>query len=644
MLYIVDLDDSGNLGPDGVKVLASGLSGTPLDVTSQVDGEIFAGTIWSALYDGDKISVLEPADMTICSGSDSETDDDDGDQYSNADEIAAGSDPCNPAQVPSDADLDYISDVNDDDDDNDGILDTEDVFPLDPDNGLMAELPINYELLNGDPGFGFFGLGFTGIMHDGTNDYLKLYEDEDNSYTEIIAGGAVGLLTYNPVPSGSAKGGTNNAKNAFQFGVNTALDKTFTVTADILDPVLDSSSGMTGLFFGDGTQSNYFAFGLGQGGVIHYQEQDDSSITEDTFSLDNYPNLSEIQLNLTVDPAVGTVTPFVSFPDGESLFTSEPISLGETLKLVLGDQSKALAVGLIADNPSTEDFSATWDSLNINYDDGSTTSPAEPVESPGEPVAGAKLVVTSNTHIVAVESGTEDTITIKLKNEGTAEIIIEDVILNGSAFELGAIPSTIASGKSESVEVNFIPGAGGNDVFQGTVTIVSNDPVNPEINIMVTGERAASSEELLRTENTPIVGDKIFLKGVAYKSQNYYYLAKNVGDHYLKFDEQVIQDASEFEIVAGNTDGTIALKSKGLFVSSENGNDLMSIDRTEVGPWESFTVIDEGDGFISIMGNNGKYISSNSGEDITCDSTSIDIFTKFTWHFSGSTDIDANTN
>jgi len=58
--------------------------------------------------------------------------DSDSDGYGNSDEIAAGTDPLDGADVPTDTDGDGVSDATDTDDDNDGTPDDEDAFPLDP--------------------------------------------------------------------------------------------------------------------------------------------------------------------------------------------------------------------------------------------------------------------------------------------------------------------------------------------------------------------------------------------------------------------------------------------------------------------------------------------------------------------------------
>src|SRR5690606_26447612 len=131
-----------------------------LDVTAQGDGDPFPGTIWVACYASNKIVVFEPTDYdggtgVPCLGYDDPELDEDGDGFSNADEIANGSDPCNPAEVPADHDGDKLSDLWDPDDDNDGIADVADPFARDYYNGALEQLPIEFEMLNGVPGYGY---------------------------------------------------------------------------------------------------------------------------------------------------------------------------------------------------------------------------------------------------------------------------------------------------------------------------------------------------------------------------------------------------------------------------------------------------------------------------------------------------------
>ncbi|MCX6218615.1 hypothetical protein [Spirosoma sp.] len=199
-IHKITLDDAGTavISTQGNKRLnedlpiASNFGAEPIDLTVQGDNAIFPGTIWAACYGGNSIYVFEPEEGTTCDAVYSATVDNDGDGFSNADEIDNGSNPCSQASKPKDSDGDGQSDFNDADDDNDGIADTNDHFPLDAANGKTTNLPITYELFNNDPGRGLFGLGFKGLMllkQNGFN-YQDLFDEQN-----LVAGGAVGALS-----------------------------------------------------------------------------------------------------------------------------------------------------------------------------------------------------------------------------------------------------------------------------------------------------------------------------------------------------------------------------------------------------------------------------------------------------------------
>lgn len=181
--YRVQLDSLG--GVDTVSILFQ--IGSALDIICQGDNDPFPGSIWVAVHStgsGDPIRIMEPSDASGCTGGDFPNIDEDIDGYTNADEIDNGSDPCSGAFVPLDHDETLIggfkvSDLNDPDDDDDGINDTLDLFQWDPTNGMSTEVPFELQLFSG--GSGFYGLGFTGFMANQTNDYLDLWKNEDNS-------------------------------------------------------------------------------------------------------------------------------------------------------------------------------------------------------------------------------------------------------------------------------------------------------------------------------------------------------------------------------------------------------------------------------------------------------------------------------
>ena len=370
-IYRVNLNASGTIdSPEDVTVFASGFGSIPLDITAQADNEIFPGTIWAATYGDDSIVIFEPAAPVVCTDIYSTLLDDDNDGFSNADEIDNGSDPCNNIDRPFDADGDFISDLNDPDDDNDNIPDTLDIFPLDPENGLTTFIPIDYELLNGEPGYGFYGLGFTGVMHDLSTDYLDLVADEGNSSTEIIAGGAVGLLTFNGSPAGTALGATNSQKNAFQFGLNVMeTTPSFTVATEILSPNITDNAASIGLFIGKGNQDDYLSIAVTQTGLKIVTETAGAASTQ-TFDIANISSIAELKLQLGVDPQSGTIQPSVSLEGGTLDTLGSPIPASGLLLDSLRNVSP-LAVGVIASNPNgNANFNATWDSVKISYDDG----------------------------------------------------------------------------------------------------------------------------------------------------------------------------------------------------------------------------------------------------------------------------------
>ena len=192
-----------------VTTFASNFGSLPLDVIAQGDSDPFPGTIWAATYGSDNITVFEPSDYDgnddfKCTAVDDPNIDEDGDGYSNAEEIDNGSAPCSAADTPADFDQDIISDLYDNDDDNDGILDSQDAYPRDKNNGRSTPIPLDYPMLNGDPGAGFYGLGFTGLMSNGIDDYSDLLKDEI-----LIPGGTAGIFTIDGVTQTTALGNQN---------------------------------------------------------------------------------------------------------------------------------------------------------------------------------------------------------------------------------------------------------------------------------------------------------------------------------------------------------------------------------------------------------------------------------------------------
>ncbi|MEK6481684.1 malectin domain-containing carbohydrate-binding protein [Catalinimonas sp. 4WD22] len=351
---------------------ASGFGSQPLDVTAQGDNDIFPGTVWAATYGADAITIFEPEEYVVCTGEYSTSLDDDNDGYSNADEIDNATNPCSGASMPPDADGDLLSDLNDADDDNDGIGDDVDFFALDADNGLSTNLPVQYDLFNEDPGTGLFGVGFTGLMSNQQidNDYNNLF-DEDN----LIAGGAVGAFSVVAVSPNDALGTLNNQENAFQFGINVHSGVgPFTLHGSMLGPFFDNQipldSQSQGIYIGTGDQDNYLKVVLnannGQGGIeVVYENA--GTPTAYQFNLEGGIPGSNLDLFLSVNPVTGTVQPKYSQDGGEVVTLGTSIQLSGVL-LNAVQSTPALAVGIISTSRNAIPFTATWDFMYITVD------------------------------------------------------------------------------------------------------------------------------------------------------------------------------------------------------------------------------------------------------------------------------------
>ncbi|MBL7474052.1 PKD domain-containing protein [Robertkochia sp. 1368] len=358
----------------------SGFGSIPLDVIAQGDDEVFPGTIWAATYGADNITVFEPADFGICyQPGDAQFDpeaDYDKDGFTNADEIANGSDHCSAGSKPSDADNDFISDLTDPDDDNDGIPDLQDNFALDPFNGTNTDLPVTYPFWNNDPGTGMFGLGFTGLMLDptGQTNYLDMYDEENMSF-----GGAGGKATIDFTTSGDALETQNTQEYAFQFGVN--IDENsepFTVHGKIETPfngVSPLEGQSYGIYVGKGDQDNYVKVAL-MNGTLPGDELDGIEILLESegvveSQIINVPGLVDaigVDLYLGIDPKTRTLDVAYSLDNGKSVSgignqTFLPADFFDP-----GDD-QGLAVGIISTAGAAEEgYTATWDFLNVTED------------------------------------------------------------------------------------------------------------------------------------------------------------------------------------------------------------------------------------------------------------------------------------
>ena len=486
-IYLARLNAAGDQVTNGIETLFSNFGLTPLDVIAQGDDDPFPGTIWAVTFGAQNVTVFEPFEGECVGGPGSQ--DDDGDGYSNDDEIANGTNECSAGDKPSDFDGDFVSDLLDTDDDNDGILDVDDAFARDATNGIGTTLPLDYDLFNGD--IGFFGIGFTGLMTNGETDYLDQFDNQ------LIAGGTAGLLTVPDVPSGDALGNQNDQFSGFQFGIDVD-DETlpFTVRVRMQSPFFGNTptgDQSQGFYIGTGDQDNYLKVVVsandGDGGLEVVHENAGTAARTmyatdgngDAPMADNLLDTNvELDLFFLVNPADGTALPGYSIDGGDIVYLGSPIALSGATLTALQATGTALAVGVIATSGSSgATYPATWDRITIVYDATGASAlvkiePANDIN--GSTNSGGSIKITNTS-----ESGQKiESVTFDLSTAMFPDMVFDPDGTAGDQTGKGFSPSqgeaaTGLSGHTLSGFHNAVDGDDGFDVLSMDFTDFNPD-------------------------------------------------------------------------------------------------------------------------------------------------------------------------
>ena len=347
---------AGQIVAAGKQIVPMG-GGAPLGIDAVGDGKPFAGTVWvTTLADGN-IKVLTPG-------------------------------PTNPQNL----DLD-----------GDGINNTLDPFALDPDNGTAGTDVISggetvvFNFESGSIPGTFGGSGLTGAMINGLDPFLDggLYTSSN-----IIAGGAGGVIQLKNVQEGDFTEGNNTLKDALQAGVTfddsvATANVTMTMANWIPNATSDGGFPSAGLQIGTGDQDNFIKLVLGGRGenasgkytsAIFETSMENLGVAQ-TASVTNNAllsaaNASWVQLRLAVNLETNTVTPYWRFgtgavssaTDANSAFTagtSLSVPSGSALlKAIQGDytvggKASGMAVGLLATSNDGAPFTADYDGITI---------------------------------------------------------------------------------------------------------------------------------------------------------------------------------------------------------------------------------------------------------------------------------------
>ena len=366
------------------EVIFSGFGSIPLDIIALPDTHIYAGTIWAVTYGADDITIFEPSESSDCITTTNPNFDPladyDNDGFTNQDEIDNGTNFCSAGSFPQDNDNDQISDLNDNDDDNDGILDVNDAFAIDPENGTTTNLPIRYSFFNNDPGTGFFGLGFTGLMLDpsGNTNYLNQFDIDNLSF-----GGAAGKASIDLISDGDPINQVNDQDNAFQFGINVDNNSpNFSIHTKVESPFFGVNGVGTfpinyasvGLYIGNGDQDNYIKLVISNGtnpnddiyGLEVLREENGNNVQSTRFNIPNILSGNAVELYISVNPGNQTAQPYISTDNGNTIQTiGNPVSLPDSF--LSSTDNQGMAVGIISTSfGQAPEFSAVWDFIHIN--------------------------------------------------------------------------------------------------------------------------------------------------------------------------------------------------------------------------------------------------------------------------------------
>jgi N-acetylneuraminic acid mutarotase len=381
-VYRIELNSAGTAATNSY--LFTNVGGFVLDVIASEETEPLPGVILAADYGTNAIYMFEPVDFDggtfECTGADTTELDEDGDGYTNADEIDNGTNPCSAGDLPGDFDNDDLSNLNDPDDDNDGNPDVTDEFAIDPADGLTTAIPIDFPWDSDTPqDSGILNLGLTGAMTNGTTDWLSHYDPVNMT---II--GAAGVITVDQTPNGDALGAQNDQQYAMHLGFDArpANANTFEASTSMPNPYggqAPEAGHAWGLQVGTGTQDDYMKVVLAgaNGGEMQVVQEIAGVPTVLATASVPMPGPTKVDVFLRVDP--DTAMAQASYTTTFAGVTSARIPLGDPFAVPATWFDQGMAAGLIATSGgAATPLTASWDFLKVLDSPGTIAAPPPP--------------------------------------------------------------------------------------------------------------------------------------------------------------------------------------------------------------------------------------------------------------------------
>ncbi|MGK7871371.1 malectin domain-containing carbohydrate-binding protein, partial [Falsiroseomonas sp. E2-1-a20] len=397
--------------------------------------------------------------------------------------------------------------VNPTDRDLDGVTNLVDPFELSATNGfalapgeqlLIDFNPQNTNFPNTISATGLLGAALDGVTPNRDaqtaaenfapdQQFPGLYDIGGN----ILPGGNAPILQIKKVIAGTVVGAANTARDALHTGIRPSDDvDRIVATIEAKNWILEKSGvavegQLTGMMFGDGTQSNFVRFvfgavpdgaGVTPGFEVGFEIGDVYTVLSQT-AVAGLTNAAanSVELRLTIDKQAGFTVTAEYRLEGQADFTSIPLGgfalpEGVLRNVLTGDhtigsgaatQPSGAAIGFLAENAAGEELDAVdFYSLRIEaFGNEIVATDAGAVGAPGSPNVDTVIYTGTDTALSALAPDVENF-------DGTGSTANYAVTAN-------ALDNVIRPGTG----VNVITTGAGDDVVRGTLAQLAGDEI-----------------------------------------------------------------------------------------------------------------------------------------------------------------------
>ncbi len=181
------------------------------------------------------------------------------------------------------------------------------------------------------------------------------------------------------------------------------------------------------------------------------------------------------------------------------------------------------------------------DSLIIENNDPDTSNYIVPIIASSREPKQPQIVVNPDS-LYFGEVGVDDqtTMVLAISNRGEASLEISGITSNMPQFSVNRTEFTVTANDTEYVNITFNPTS--DDIYNGQLTIMSNDPEHPELNVPVTGIGVVLNDPYLVYDKTELNFGKVQIGDTLKKS----ILLQNYGDRILEIFNISVSDTNFF--------------------------------------------------------------------------------------------------